>query len=329
MKRVIGRKTSMSPSVSFKEEDFQEKNLERIEKILIASSNISSLKILNAAKDGIENSMRTIEELGLTQKKYYTNLKRLIDAGLIEKVEGAYRLTIIGEYCLKLGNILLNVIRARERIELINELMKSKKLSMDEKERIMNVISDKMSIETINLEGVIHRKISPITDYNQFINEVCNVLNNAKRRIYVATNKSDPRVIDPVLSAIDRDVELFFLSKKKSRFELDIKLLRYILNSNLLKIVYKMMTLKELNFRVVEKLNFSFILADEKHGIIELTKPDSSDFFVAFRFEDPFLYKKLESIFNELYKAGKRDPRIKLFREHLTAHKSDPKIVNN
>jgi len=329
MRRVIGKKTSMAPSVSFeRKKDFQEDHLEIIEKILTASSSMSSLKILNAAKDGIENSMRTIEELELTQKKYYTNLKRLIDAGLIEKIKGVYRLTIIGEYCLKLGNILLNIIKSKERIELINDLIKSNKLSTDEKEKIMNILSDRMPVET-DLGNIICRKINTIMDYNQFIDEVCDVLNHAKKRIYVATNKSDPRVIDPVLSAIDRNVELFFLSKKKSRFELDIKLLRYILNSNLLKIAYKMMISKELNFRVVEKLNFSFILADEKYGIIELTRPNSSDFFVALRFEDPFLYKKLEDVFNELYKAGERDPRIKLFREHLINHRSDPKIVNN
>jgi predicted transcriptional regulator len=41
--------------------------------------------------------------MDLTQKKYYTHLKRLIDADLIERVDGAYRHTTLGKIGFKLA----------------------------------------------------------------------------------------------------------------------------------------------------------------------------------------------------------------------------------
>jgi len=59
-------------------------------------SNPDAIKILYCAGDGIEHSTYTIEELGLSQKRYYTRLKALIDSGLIKKKEGFYRQTALG-----------------------------------------------------------------------------------------------------------------------------------------------------------------------------------------------------------------------------------------
>ena len=59
--------------------------------ILSSLANIDSLKIFLACHEGIESSTRTIEEIGLTQKRYYTWLKRLIDAGLVEPMNNLRR----------------------------------------------------------------------------------------------------------------------------------------------------------------------------------------------------------------------------------------------
>ena len=50
-------------------------NIPEIDKILNSMANEDALKILIASNGGISNSARIIQELGLTQKRYYTHLK--------------------------------------------------------------------------------------------------------------------------------------------------------------------------------------------------------------------------------------------------------------
>ena len=53
--------------------------------IFRAISKPDALKILQLTGEGIVNSTYAIEELGLSQKKYYTRLKALLGADLIRK----------------------------------------------------------------------------------------------------------------------------------------------------------------------------------------------------------------------------------------------------
>jgi len=74
--------TPSAPFIQADKEAIPDEALQHLEKIFSAGSSIDALKIFYAAKDGIESSTQTIKKLGLTQKRYYTNLKRLIDVGL-------------------------------------------------------------------------------------------------------------------------------------------------------------------------------------------------------------------------------------------------------
>ena len=78
----------MSPQISLVqvEEETSDLTLTYLEGMFSALSSVDALNIFYAAEDGIESSTQTIKELNLTQKRYYTNLKRLIDAGLVERV---------------------------------------------------------------------------------------------------------------------------------------------------------------------------------------------------------------------------------------------------
>jgi uncharacterized membrane protein len=54
-------------------------------------------RILFRAKKGIVRSSEVIQELGLSRRSYFTNLKKLMQLGLVEKRGNMYRLTKVGE----------------------------------------------------------------------------------------------------------------------------------------------------------------------------------------------------------------------------------------
>ncbi len=58
--------------------------------ILDALGNQDALSIFIYVEKGMTSSKLAIQELGLTQKRFYSRLKELIEVGLIEKNAGGY-----------------------------------------------------------------------------------------------------------------------------------------------------------------------------------------------------------------------------------------------
>ena len=79
MKRVIGKRRSLMapvPRVQTALDDPMVETFAELEQIFSATSSVDAIKIFYAAKDGIDSSTQAIKKLGMTQKRYYTHLKR-------------------------------------------------------------------------------------------------------------------------------------------------------------------------------------------------------------------------------------------------------------
>ena len=96
--------------------------------ILDALGHEDSFAIFMYIEKGIKSSKLAIEELDLTQKRFYSRLKDLIEVGLVEKVEGEYRHTIFGGIFFKIGYSLLEMIENKEQIELLEKIRASSSL---------------------------------------------------------------------------------------------------------------------------------------------------------------------------------------------------------
>ncbi|MEM2936221.1 MAG: hypothetical protein QW231_03495, partial [Candidatus Bathyarchaeia archaeon] len=72
-----------------KKEDSLFKSFAEMERVISALANQDAIKIFYAAGEGIRSSTEAIKKLGLTQKRYYTHLRNLTEAGLIQKGEEA------------------------------------------------------------------------------------------------------------------------------------------------------------------------------------------------------------------------------------------------
>jgi len=293
--------------------------IEDIEKVLSSLANEDALRIFVEAEKGIESSTQAITKLNLTQKRYYVSLKRLIEAGLVEKRENAYVQTILGRLCFKMGETLLNAVTQRDQLALADKLMKSNMLSSKEKEEVLGAISQKGLLGTATLADVIH-EVKMITDYDYFMSEVIKLLECAEESAYLAANKVDLRVTDSLLKAMNRGVRVLTLTLETGLSE-SLDILKMILTPGSVKVIRDLLGSRELNARVTEKLSFSFVIVDGELGVIELPHPTKRDFYVAFEFRNAFFCQKLIDAFTSVYEKAREDPKIGMMRKYLSSYK--------
>lgn len=291
----------------------QEQNVDAEVMILSSLAKPDALKIFSACEKGMGSSTEAIKNLCLTPKCYYTNLKRLIDAGLVEKRGQIYVQTALGKFCDKLWKEFSRAVSQRDQLQLTDKLMKSNTFSTEEKEKILNVIEDP------RLTEIIHG-VKMISDYDNFIEEVKEMLNGAKESAYLAASKIDLRVTDAVINAMGRGVKVYALSSPEPGSEVK-ELLRMLLSPASIKMVRMLFSSEQINMRLTTFLSFSFLIVDDEYGVIELPHPALHEFHAAFRFRNALFCQGLFDIFTSLYEEAREDPRVGSIRKYLSFHK--------
>lgn len=288
--------------------------------ILSSLANIDSLKIFLACHEGIESSTRTIEEIGLTQKRYYTWLKRLIDAGLVEKRENAYAQTMLGKFCHRLGTALSNAVERRDQLELADKLMKADTFSTKDKEEILHTISKSDLIGIASLSDIVH-EVKMVGDHDDLMSDITEFINDAKESVNIAVRSADARVLDAVASAVERGVKLSFLASEEKQLSEDMQTLRMILTPAMVKTMQKLISSEGLSVRLAEKLPYNFYVIDEEYGVLELQYPSYDGFCVAFEFRNELFCKELVNTFNSLYEKGNEYPVVEFVEKYSALYK--------
>ncbi|MFH0748619.1 MAG: hypothetical protein V1915_01675 [Candidatus Bathyarchaeota archaeon] len=278
--------------------------LDEIEKILSALSSEDALKILIAAKEGITKSTDTIKELELTQRRYYVRLNELMKAGLIEKVEECYQLTLLGKVCYDLGQAFNTTLNNRERLDLADRLRKSKSISLEETKQILQALSSKGIIGSLGFSDII-QPVKMIDNYETLVSELVDRIEKAQTSISLASCYTDTRALEALLRAFERGVKISGLSGSNKGIIERLQVLRMILNPNMIK-VYAMFLDGRIKVKSSE-FPFSFCIIDEKDVIIELPNPISNEFYLGFSLQNEEIGKRLLQSFDELYKEGKEN----------------------
>jgi len=307
MKRVIGRKTSMSPSARFihvRKKEEQDSLFKHLERVFSAASSIDALKIFYTANEGIESSTRTIEKLGLTQKRYYTNLKRLIDTGLVEKVDGKYVHTTFGKITYKLIEALKGALDQKDKLDLIDRILKTKNLSMEETEEIMRAL-----LKDVNLipDGRITDILGPIRiveSWEKVVQEIIKYIDKAEEEVLFACRYYDMHILEACLTAAQRQVKVHYLVDKELKVSRMTQMFLSFLFTNhyeqndfsdLLKFPFK---IKYVN------LPYSFLVIDGEYSMVEVSTPLSRNFSFAFLFHNKKISERLSLCFSELWERG-------------------------
>ena len=275
--------------------------LSRMRKIIAVLSNKDALKIFLYAKDGIITSTVAIKKLGLTQKRYYTRLKLLLEADILEKGDEGYRYTVLGDIIYQMGRSFKTVIEHKNRLELVNNLRKTKSLSLKEKERLMRLITPTEEGEIFSLTGLIS-PVRVVDNYEDLVRNITNLINQAEESIYLVSKYSDVRVVEALMRAIQKGIKIRALGPKIDLTN-RINMLRALLSPRMVGVFLKAaMKLSAL----VRKTNisYSFIIIDEKWVVIDLPDPTKDTFYVGFIFQNVVICKRLTTIFNDMWKKA-------------------------
>jgi len=303
MKRVIGKIPSLMPPIELvqvKKEDPQSKAFADLEELFSAAASIDAIKIFYAAKDGIKSSTQAIRELDLTQKKYYTNLKRLIDTGLVERVNGAYKHTTLGKIGYKLTEELMIAINQKDRLDLVDKLSKAKNITFEETEEIRRAILKDTNLISGQRITDLLGPVRMTDTWDKVINDVLDLINNAEKEIYFATQYFDMKVVESLLKAAQKNIKMKFLVGEEKNITDAVHLLLRSMLTDPKSLMSLFGSVKSPDLRYTE-LPYTFIVVDGKYSMVEVPKPYTKSFSLAFFFHNEKLSERLKESFKALW----------------------------
>jgi len=269
-------------------------------------SNIDTLRIFLYAYDGIRSSKRAMEELGLTPKRYYSRLRELVEMGVLKKGEGGYEYTPLGKALYQLGYYLLDILKNREKLKLIGELMRSDILRPKEAEQILDIISGKsegleLVLRSLYIKG--RSDIRKITDYEKLVNYLREDIESAHDFIYLASRYIDTRIIETGIVALERGVDIKVLLSKEEGLTNKLTKLKLLLSPIILKKLLEMLSCGiEINKLVKEfEFSYSFCVIDDEITYFEFPSIIKGEFSIAFRVKDTNISLKFKDHFNKLW----------------------------
>jgi len=264
-------------------------------KIMEALSSEDSVTLFFFAKNGIDSSADAIRALGLTQKRYYTRLKVLLEAGLIEKTAEGYRHTFMGSLIHKLGLSLLQIVENKDQLDVLNVISKERDLTPTETNQIARVLSiDLPFLDVVD-------DVTIISSFEDLVSITVDSIEKSEKFILLATQYLDMRVVDVAINAIEKGVKLKSLVSEHKQFTNGIKMaLSMFSNPKLISKIYSWIQSSSIELRKVE-IPYTFFIIDGKMGIVEIKNPITDKFQFAFHIKSEKFCSKLVDIFNSLW----------------------------
>lgn len=150
-----------------------------------------SINILKMAYSGFKAS-GTSYAGNLSKKQFYVRLKRLRDAGLIEKRASTYRTTTFGSLLYN-GQVrtLEEILPNYWNLKAVDLLKSREDFPLHQKEKVIDEI-----IKSTNLRNIVNGThlsgFSVIKDYNRLVIEVIKLMESAQHEVYMASRYHDP-----------------------------------------------------------------------------------------------------------------------------------------
>jgi predicted transcriptional regulator len=295
-------------------------DLSVISSVLAALAHEDSLKLFIAADAGITQSTQTIKALGLTPKRYYTRLRKLMRVGLIERRDIGYYLTTLGKVCHSLGEGLHHAVTHHDRLELADRLQHASTISLDESQQILAALSRNGFLGASTLADVI-QPMKMLSDYEHLVTELVDRIDKADHAICLASYYTDIRVIEALIRALHRGVSIKLVSDLQETMAQKLRLVKMLLMPKLAKLLLDLITHHQIRVKQ-HALQYSFCVLDETYVIMELPNQLTRVFHVGFSLESRELSRSLIQTFNELYRRGEDDPIFKILRRNLQSERT-------
>lgn len=271
-----------------------------------------SANILKMAYSGFKASSTSYVG-NLSKKQFYVRLKRLRDAGLVEKRDTFYKTTTFGSlvynsHVKTLDDILTNFWS----LKAIDVLKAREDFPSHQKETVINEI-----LQSSNLKGIVNSThlsgFTIIKDFNRLISEVMKVLDNAQSEIYFATRYHDPHVSSKTFEKFAQGVKVHLLDGNPEQISVESRLnaiLRVPPNRETFEMVNSMIRSPRFELKTKE-IPISFVVVDGNQVIYETVNYSSPEqFTVAISsYDDAYLAQRFITYFGLLAKDA-TTPRL-------------------
>jgi DNA-binding HxlR family transcriptional regulator len=272
--------------------------------ILDALGNQDALSIFIYVDKGMTSSKHAIQELGLTQKRFYSRLKELIEVGLIEKTDGGYVYTTLGRVFSKIGYSLLDVLENKEQFELLERLRESSNLTSSEVNQITSVVSK----GTTDVSGIFNMiflsekqgKVEVLPSYERLVEKLVEGVQKGENSILLASRYIDNKVIDSMIKVSKKGVPARVLMAKE-HLEDKVNKLQLLLSPGLILSMLEFFSDPNLDEIMRDgAVPFSFAIIDEEHCFFELPSFGNNDFTITFYVVDNEIGEKFTRMFSTL-----------------------------
>jgi len=286
--------------------------------ILDALGNQDALSIFIYVDKGMSSSKLAIQELGLTQKRFYSRLKELIEVGLIEKNDGGYGYTTLGRVFSKIGYSLLDILENKEQFELLERLRESSSLTSSEVNQITSVVSK----GTTDISGIFNMiflsekqgKVEVLPSYERLVEKIVEESQSAKKNIILASRYIDNKVIDSTMQAMKKGV-YFQVLMAKEHLEDKLNKLQLLLSPGLVFSMLEFFTDPKLEEYMRDgNVPFSFCIIDGSRCFFELPSFGNNDFTIAFFVQDSEIGSKFTKMFTKLWETADTKSIPKFFQ---------------
>ncbi|MFL6377621.1 MAG: hypothetical protein ACJ708_05430 [Nitrososphaeraceae archaeon] len=284
----------------------------------ILSDRISS-NILKSAYSGLRAS--STNYIGnISKKQFYVRLKRLREAGLIEKREAFYRTTTLGSliyngHIKTLEDALLNFWQ----LKAIDLLKARKDFPLHQKETVVDEI-----IRGSNLKDIVNSThlsgFAVIKDFNRLIIETMKLMENAQKEVYFASRYHDPHVASKTFEKFAKGVTLHILDGNPEPISVENRLnaiLRTPPNRETFELINNMIKSSRFDLKKATTLPASFLVVDGIQVIYEtINYANPEQFTVALaHYDDSYLGQQFIKYFELLSKDSLAPKLLQRIRE--------------
>jgi len=305
---------------------------ERVSEIMGTLSNRDALLLFNLAEEGIE-TINTVNNYGLSKKRYYQRLNELLSLGLVFKDGSRYKHTMLGSMIFEnqikgLRQLLLN----RGNIDILHEL-RNRLQDNDSKTAIENISQEVLK----NLESSLGVSgLKPIRLLRSW-DELAQLLNSRiefmRTEMIVASRYVDFRTAKAAAAAASRNCNIRIIHSNREAFSERMQIFGNLLVNPQAIFTYRDLV-KSPNVSMRKSyVPYSFLVIDSLYVGIEVVNPsDPSLFFLGFYFESTVLAQNMKRYFDVLWTKGETDDMTIMFErpvEEILREIKESSHVNN
>jgi hypothetical protein len=285
------------------------KNSAKLLSILSRQDNLNIFMYAGSNSCGLEAKSSTLQKVRLSRRVYYTRLKQLIDAGLIEKSGHVYIHTTLGNIIYK--NHILTImqhLKNTKQMKMVDTLKHTKEFSEEEIANFVNKISGGNNDIDMSPSAI---KVESLWTYQDMVSAIVERVQLCNKEILLASRYLNEIIINSILrKANSSRVNVKVLTDTnlvKQYFETEDLTLKLNLD-NVKNATERMNVVSNPWYpgrvdRKICKIPFSIIILDGKEVGIEIVNwNDPRNFYgVMFVKGDPSTLKVMQDLYYEMW----------------------------